>query len=239
MVNKLTATGVVVGIRPYKNGRGTITVAVKTAFRIMKNKQGENVARDDYLVFNYNDQSEPKDIATKFKKGDHVQIVGHTASFLKENEQSSSTEIINFYVDSIEPAVTEFEKTFGVKGGHYPSDEVALCAEGIIAGISAIGRTSVLVRLNLSNNGRRNFINVLAYDEYAEMIKQCKIGDSVCFCAQIRTLDEEVRGNRDFNQFRITGLAKFDEPSDTSINTKESEASDTEQTRSVEPAANY
>lgn len=250
MVNRLTATGVIVGTRSYKNGSGTITVAVKTAFRIIKNSQGENAVRDDYLVFNYNSQSKPDDIATRFKKGDHVQITGHTASFIRANEKNAGTEIINFYIDTIEPTTTEFEKTFGVAGGHYPADAVALCAEGVIVGITTLNNAAVLMRLNLSDNKRKNYINVLAYDKYAEMAKQCKIGDSVCFSAQIKTLDEDVRNGRDFNQFRLTGLARFDEPIVTSTNTekKKSGAGDSRKTqtaatagedRAVDPAASF
>jgi hypothetical protein len=211
MINRISATGRIVGIKPSSNGiSGTITVAVKTVYRILIRGQGENTARDNYLVFNYSGHNQTVNGTERFKKGDHVHVTGHVTSFVRSSGERPQTEIVNFYLDTIEVLRTDFEKTFGISGGHYPSDNVSLCAEGRIAGINTLNNNGLILRIDLSGGDNRNFINILVYDALAQIAKTYSIGDDICFCAQVRTLNKEERKERDWNQFRVTGLARLE-----------------------------
>lgn len=211
MTNKLTVSGMIVAVRQTNDKkRGSVTVAVKSAYRVRKDGKGENEVRDDYVVLNFNESTGFGDLASRFKTGSHVKAVAHAASFIRNDEKNNTRiEIVNFYLDSIEPLETEFTKTFGVQGGHYPADELCLCVEGTIEGMTIIGSTGVSVRINIAEkNGRRNYINAAAFGPVAKLVKQSAIGDQICASMQLRTaVGDERRADRDFNSFRITGFA--------------------------------
>lgn len=235
MTNRLTVSGMVVAVRQTSDKkRGSVTVAIKSAYRVRKEGKGENEVRDDYVVLHFNENTGSGDIALKFKAGDHVKVVAHAASFLRNDEKNNTrTEIVNFYIDSIEPLETEFANTFGVKGGHYPSDDLCLCIEGVIEGMTIIGNSGVSVRLNIGEKGgRRNYINAAAFGPVAEIVKRSAIGDQICASLQVRTTDtKDRRPDRDFNSFRITGFAN------ANANAKDSAPRAAEPKKHHEPAS--
>lgn len=222
MTNRLTVSGMVVAVRRTNDKkRGNMTVAVKSAYRVRKDGKGENEVRDDYVVLHFN-ESTGVDELDKFKAGDHVKAVAHAASFLRTDEKTNTrTEIVNFYIDSIEPLETEFTSTFGAKGGHYPADELCLCVEGVIEGMTMIGTSGVSIRLNIADKaGRKNYINAVAFGPLAGSVRKSAIGDQICASLQVRTATvEERRPDRDFNSFRITGFANATANAKTSAST--------------------
>lgn len=210
MENRITVTGIIVSVKPEtRNGAaGTITVAVKTAYRVITDGHGGNAVRDDYLVFEYNDKTKTKDIAKTFAKNDHVYIIGHAASYMKGERGKTSKECCNLYIDTISPTRTEYKRSFGKDGGHYPQDFCSFCVEGIVETITLQGEGAIL-RLNASEDGRGNFLNFIAYGKYADTVRNLNPGDTVCICARIRTLPfNKPTKSRDFHQFRITAIDK-------------------------------
>ena len=208
MINKVTATGSVVAIKKFGAASGRITIAQKINYRIRKDGHGENAVRDDYLIFQYNASSNIKDVIDTLRTGDHVEIEGHVNSYLKRNEDGSTKECVNLYLDSIKPEETEFYKTFGIPGGHYPQDANALCIEGKIEALVMRG-SMINLRLNASDENKTNLITLMAGNRFVNEVKRFSIGDRVYIGAMIKTQPiTEQSDRRDYNQFTITAIAK-------------------------------
>lgn len=211
MINRITATGTLVAIKAFENGNGSITLATKTAYRV----RGKDSVRDDYIVFNINDEKLIKNIRNRFKVGNHVNVSGTVHSYIRFND-GSTKEIVNFYADSVEPLITDYEKTFGYPGGHYPQDTQSICLEGTIDSISRIG-SGVLIRLNISDE-KPNYITIMAYDALAKKAEEFSLNDRVCICTRVTTTTfsgETKTYKTDYNRFYMTAIDRMPEPLDS------------------------
>lgn len=226
MINRVTATGCVVSIRNFDQKYGLITVAEKTTYRAMRDGKVEDVVRDDYIVFQFNEQTKPKsmEVINNLKKGDRVTILAKVNSYLKRNEDGSTKECTNFYIESIKLEETEFSKLFGVKGGYGGQDSVSLCIEGIMQTVSAI-EDQVFVTLNASENGNVNILDFSARGKAADMVKKIPVGERVYIDAIIRTRKitdtNPENERRDFNRLFIMNIIKANDVPDEKATVKE------------------
>jgi hypothetical protein len=210
MVNRVTVTGTVLGIKQNSDGvSGSYTVVARTIYGVVKAGKKSSAVRDNLLVFNYNSAAKLPSGAANVKKFDHVRVTGHVNSFVRINKNNVPMEVRNLYLDSMEKVTTEFEKTFGVPGGHYPADDISMCAEGTIVGVRVTASNSVELTVNMADKDakKKNNISFVLFDAMAEEAKKCALGDKVCFSATIRYLDDDERNGRDMYQFRVTGFA--------------------------------
>ncbi|MCI5516160.1 MAG: hypothetical protein MR427_01535 [Roseburia sp.] len=226
MINRVTATGCVVSIRNFDQKYGLITVAEKTTYRAMRDGKVEDVVRDDYIVFQFNEQTKPKsmEVINNLKKGDRVTISAKVNSYLKRNEDGSTKKCTNFYIESIKLEETEFSKLFGVKGGYSRQDSVSLCIEGIMQTVSAI-EDQVFVTLNASENGNVNILDFSARGKAADMVKKIPVGERVYIDAIIvtRKITDTNPENerRDYNRLFIMNIIKASDVPDKKATVKE------------------
>lgn len=227
MINRVTATGCVVSIRNFDQKYGLITVAEKTTYRAMRDGKVEDVVRDDYIVFQFNEQTKPKsmEVINNLKKGDRVTIIAKVNSYLKRNEDGSTKKCINFYIKSIKLEETEFSKLFGVKGGYSGGqDSVSLCIEGIMQTVSAI-EDQVFVTLNASEDENVNILDFSARGKAADMVKKIPVGERVYIDAIIvtRKITDTNPENerRDYNRLFIMNIIKANDVPDEKATVKE------------------
>lgn len=226
MINRVTATGCVVSIRKFDQKYGFITIAVKTMYRTMRDGKAEDVVRDDYIVFQFNERTKQKsmEVIDSLKEGDRVTILAEANSYLKRNEDGSTKECTNFYIKSIKLEETEFSKLFGVKGGYGGQDSASLCIEGIMQSVSAI-EGQVFVTLNASEKEKVNILVFAARGKVADMVKKIPVGERVYIDAIIRTrkiADTNPKNEkRDFNRLIIMNIVKANDVSDDKTTVKE------------------
>lgn len=214
MLNKFIATGTITSMRPNKeNTAGRVVIAVKTAHRVFSEGKGQNEAKDDYFVLNFSDrQSKPKGIATQFKAGDHVTVEGFVETFRAYGTKTKDRpdEVSRLTLVEIKREETEFEQAFGIAGGQHSADDAVLLIEGTVESLTVMPRQGLRVRIGVSTPNGTSYVNAVAYNAQAAVLKKLSVGSTACLSIQPRTLSiADARKRRvDFTQYRITGVAE-------------------------------
>ena len=207
--NKAIFHGTIVSIKG-ENGNGSMTLACPLVVRARRSGKAETSVRETYPTLSFNKNAQTKNILESFSVGDRVIVEGNVRSYLRMDENTGDTrEIMNIYIDTIEHDASCMEQVFGMKGRNYPEAENKVFLTGELAGISKRTNTILTMRLDMSENGKRNMIEAIYYNAPASLANELSIGDTVNIYARVQTVDTKEHHNiRNYQSIVILDAAK-------------------------------
>lgn len=207
--NKAIFHGTIVSMKG-KNSNGSMTLACPFITRARRGGKIETLVRETYPTLSFNKNAVTKDILTNFAVGDRVVVEGNVRSYLRMDENTGDTrEIMNIYIDTIEHDASCMEQVFGVKGRNYPEAENKLFLTGELAGISKRTGTTLNIRLDMSESGKRNMVDTVYYNAPASLVNELSIGDMVNVYARVQTVDTKEHPHiRNYQSIVVLDAAK-------------------------------
>lgn len=187
--NKAIFHGIVVSMKG-ENNNGSMTLACPLIVRTRHSGKLETSVRETYPTLSFNKNTTTKDILANFAVGDRVVVEGNIHSYIRMDENTGDTrEIMNVYIETIEHDTSCMEQVFGTKGRNYPEAENKVFLTGELAGISKRTGTTLNLRLDMSENGKRNMVDAVYYNAPATLANNLSIGDMVNVYARVQTVD--------------------------------------------------
>lgn len=208
--NRAIFRGTIVSLKG-ENGNGNMTLACPLIVRTRRDGKPETTVRETYPTLSFNKSAETQNILTDFAVGDHVRVEGSIRSYLRMDDNTGDTrEITNIYIDSIEHDASCLEQVFGVKGRNYQEAENKIFLTGEIAGISKRTNSILIMRLDMSENGKRNMIDTVYYNSPQGFMNGLSIGEMVNVYARMQTVDTRERGKniRNYQSVVVLDAAK-------------------------------
>lgn len=187
--NKAIFHGIVVSMKG-ENNNGSMTLACPLIVRTRHSGKLETSVRETYPTLSFNKNTTTKDILANFAVGDRVVVEGNIHSYIRMDENTGDTrEIMNVYIETIEHDTSCMEQVFGTKGRNYPEAENKVFLTGELAGISKRTGTTLNLRLDMSENGKRNMVDAVYYNAPATLANNLSIGEMVNVYARVQTVD--------------------------------------------------
>ena len=207
--NKTIFHGTIVSLKG-ENGNGSMPLACPLIVRSRRNGKLETTVRETYPTLSFNKSSLTQSILTDFAVGDHVSVEGYVRSYLRMDENTGDTrEIMNVYIETIERDASCMEQVFGISGRNYQEAENKVFLTGEVAGISKRTDSILIMRLDMSENGKRNMIDTVFYNPSQNFLGSISIGDMVNVYARVQTVDtREHRNIRNYQSIVILDAAK-------------------------------
>jgi len=186
-----------------KEGSGRLVLACPMIRTERDRETGTVVSsvRTNFPALSFGRSTATKDILKTFKKGDRVEVRGHLGSYLELNENWERTEVMNLYLDEIthekNPAdvfglgEAAASRTSRRRAAQEIRNEVYLT--GKLAGIAQRGSRVLTLRLDVSERGRKNFLNAVYFGTVGDVAKGLSIGDEVHVFGQLQTRDDNER----------------------------------------------
>lgn len=206
--NEVVFYGTIVGIHG-KDESGSMTIVCPRIIRKRDKEKFVNGMREDFPVLSFNKETKTSDILKNYSVGDKVAIKAYLHSYLRMNDRGDTTEMMNLYIDEIEHAVSKMETAFGVPGQTFPEAKNDVFLSGELIGLTKRTGRVVTLRLDVSDNNKKNHLNLLYFNAPKDFLTDYHIGDTINVLGSMQTVNtKEQKTVRNYQSIVVLDISK-------------------------------